>query len=263
MNLLCPTDLTLAADVALSYAGHIAACASGDVTLFHALSKKDAQGDGVDLKKAHGSTLEHMASKGVKVTEVQREGAFLKEIVAESGKGHTMMVTGTHGVRGLRQEVMGSDMLKLVRQVVVPSLVVQVYSPRTIKMDHILMPVAGHDDITPLLDAVCSLAKTCGARVDVYQQMVDGQTTSNALLMNKVKMLERLAKEGIKHTEVNEPVEKFYEGFVLRTIRHARNTGVSCIAIMAQASGEHKKIADKEKQELITNELGVPILCAV
>src|SRR5690606_4954247 len=54
MNLLCPTDLTLAADVALSYAGHIAACASGDVTLFHALSKKDAQGDGVDLKKAHG-----------------------------------------------------------------------------------------------------------------------------------------------------------------------------------------------------------------
>lgn len=90
-----------------------------------------------------------MASKGVKVTEVQREGAFLKEIVAESGKGHTMMVTGTHGVRGLRQEVMGSDMLKLVRQVVVPSLVVQVYSPRTIKMDHILMPAAYHDDITP------------------------------------------------------------------------------------------------------------------
>lgn len=263
MNLLCPTDLTLTADVALSYAGHIAACAKGDVTLFHALSKKDAQGEGVDMKRTHGGTLEYMASKGVKVTEVQREGAFSKEIVAESAKGHTMMVAGTHGVRGLRQELMGSDMLRLVRQVTIPSLVVQVYSPRTIKMDHILMPVAGHEDITPLLDAVCTLAKTCGAKVDVYQQMVDGQTTSNVLLRNKVLMLERLAKEGIKHEQVNEPVEKFYEGFVLRTIRYARNADVTCIAIMAQASGDHKKIADKEKQQLITNELGIPILCAV
>lgn len=263
MNLLCPTDLTLAADVALSYAGHIAACAKGDVTLFHALSKKDAQGEGVDLKRTHGATLEHMAGQGVKVTEIQREGAFSKEIVAESSKGHTMMVAGTHGVRGLRQEVMGSDMLRLVREVTIPSLVVQVYSPRVVKMDHILMPVAGHEDITPLLDAVCALAKTCGAKVDVYQQMVDGQTTSNALLRNKLLMLERLAKEGIPHEEVNEQVEKFYEGFVLRTIRYARNAEVTCIAIMAHASGEFKKIADKEKQELITNELGVPILCAV
>src|SRR5690606_16218789 len=189
--------------------------------------------------------------------------AFLKEITAESNNGHALMVAGTHGVRGLRQEVMGSDMLRLVRQVAVPSLVVQVYSPRTVRMDHILMPVAGHDDISPLLNAVCSLAKTCGAKVDVYQQIVDGKATSNALLRNKVHMLERLAQEGIPHAEINEPVEKFYEGFVLRTIRYARNAGVSCIAIMAHASGEHKKIADKEKQELITNELGVPILCAV
>ncbi|HRQ85088.1 MAG TPA: hypothetical protein PLV70_08265, partial [Flavobacteriales bacterium] len=75
--------------------------------------------------------------------------------------------------------------------------------------------------------------------------------------------LQRLKKEGIPYKEVNEPVEKFYEGFVLRTIRYARNNNVDCIAIMAQASGEHKKIADKEKQKLLTNELGVPVLCAV
>jgi len=260
MKLLCPTDLTLAADVALSYAGHIAACTSGDVTLFHALPKKSQE---ADLKKVHGPMLEHLAGQGITISEVQREGAFLKEITAESNNGHALMVAGTHGVRGLRQEVMGSDMLRLVRQVAVPSLVVQVYSPRTVRMDHILMPVAGHDDISPLLNAVCSLAKTCGAKVDVYQQIVDGKATSNALLRNKVHMLERLAQEGIPHAEINEPVEKFYEGFVLRTIRYARNAGVSCIAIMAHASGEHKKIADKEKQELITNELGVPILCAV
>ncbi|MBK7286487.1 MAG: hypothetical protein IPI95_04920 [Flavobacteriales bacterium] len=82
-------------------------------------------------------------------------------------------------------------------------------------------------------------------------------------MANKVKMMERLAKEGIKHEEVHEPVEKFYEGFAVRTIRYANKVGASCIAIMANASGDHKKIADKEKQELLVNEKGIPILCAV
>ena len=263
MNILCPTDLTLAADVALTYAGSIAKHASGNITLFHALSKKDAKGNGVDMRKTHADNLDHMAKQGVKVTEVQREGAYLKEITTEAGNGKAMMVVGTHGVQGLRQEMLGSDMLKLVRQVPVPTLVVQLYASRKVDMQRIVMPVAGHDDITPLLDAVCLLAKAFGSEVDVYQQLVEGDATSNALLRNKLKMIERLGKEGIKHHEVNEAVGKFYEGFAVRTIRHAHKVGAGCIAIMAKASGEHKKIADKEKQEMLTNAKGIPVLCAV
>ncbi|HMN05653.1 MAG TPA: universal stress protein [Flavobacteriales bacterium] len=263
MNVLCPTDFTQAADIALTYAGQIAKQASSKVTLFHAISKKDAAESTKELKKAHAANLGHWAAAGVKVVPVLREGAYMKEVVEESTKDHALMVAGTHGVRGLRQELLGSDMLKLVRTVAIPTMVVQPYSPRTVKVDRILMPVAAHEDITPLLDAVCLLAKPFNAHVEVYQQLVEGQSTSNQLLLNKVKMLERLADEGIKHTEVNEPVEKFYEGFVLRTVRYARNNAVDCIAIMAHASGEHKKIADKEKQEMITNEVGIPVLCAV
>jgi len=263
MNLLCPTDLSLAADIALSYAGHIAKHASGEITLFHALAKKEAAPDDTVLGKAHEANLGQLATAGVKVHQVLRAGPFMKEIAAESAKGHSLVVMGTHGVRSLRQEILGSDMLRLVRSVAAPSLVVQAYSPRQVRMKKILMPVAAHDDISPLLTTVCTLARSCGSEVEVYQQLVEGQSTSNQLLLNKQQMLERLKKEGIPYKEVNEPVEKFYEGFVLRTIRYARNNNVDCIAIMAQASGEHKKIADKEKQELLTNELGVPVLCAV
>ncbi len=263
MKILCPTDLTLATDIALSHAGNIAHGDKGEVTLFHVLTKEEVKNNDLGNPGPHVKTLEHLSKLGVKVNRVDREGSPLKEIVVEAGKGHSLMVAGTHGVQGLRQEWLGSDMLKLVRQVPIPTLVVQMYTPRTKKMGRILMPVAGHDDITPLLDAVCLLAKTYGAEVDVYQQLQEGSTTTNTLLANKVKMLERLAKEGIKHEEVNEPVEKFYEGFALRTIRYAHKVGASCIAIMAHASGDHKKIADKEKQDLLVNEKGIPVLCAV
>ncbi len=263
MKLLCPTDFTLAADIALSYAGHIANRSSGEVTMLHAYEKKGKAVEATDLAKAHAATMESMTRAGARCTPLLREGAYMKEIAAESANGYGMMVVGTHGVQGLRQELLGSDMLRLVRTVAVASLVVQVYSPREVRMDRILMPVAGHDDISPLLKAVTTLARTCGAHVVVYQQLTEGQSTSNKLLRNKLQMMEHLAKAGIAHSEVNEPVEKFYEGFGLRTIRYARNNNVDCIAIMAQASGDHKKIADKEKQEMLTNEKGIPVLCAV
>jgi nucleotide-binding universal stress UspA family protein len=263
MKILCPTDLTLAADMALSYAGNIAGQTSGSVTLFHAMSKKDAKENGADFRKAHGALLDELTAKGVKVDQVQRDGAFMKEIVSEAGKGCRLMVAGTHGVQGLRQEMLGSDMLKLVRTVPVPSLVVQLYSKRAVNMERIVMPVAAHSDISPLLRAVSMLAKAYGAEVIVYQQLVEGDSTSNALLKNKMAMLDHLKAEQIKHSEVNEPVGKYYEGFATRTIRYANKVDAGCIAIMSAASGEHKKIADKEKQELLTNEKGIPVLCAV
>lgn len=263
MKILCPTDLTLATDIALSHAGNIAQRGNGEVTLFHVLTKEEVKTNDIGNPGPHVKTLDLLSKQGVKVNRVDREGSPLKEIVAEAKNGHALMVAGTHGVQGLRQEWLGSDMLKLVREVPIPTLVVQMYSPRTENIGHILMPVAGHADITPLLDAVCLLAKISGAEVDVYQQLQEGSTTSNTLLANKVKMMERLAKEGIKHEEVHEPVEKFYEGFAVRTIRYANKVGASCIAIMANASGDHKKIADKEKQDLLVNEKGIPILCAV
>lgn len=263
MKLLCPTDFTLAADIALSYAGLIAKRSAGEVAQFHVFEKKSQPTPPAEVQKAHAATLSRLEGEGTRCSQLVREGAYMKEIAAESAQGYGMVVVGTHGVQGLRQELLGSDMLRLVRTVAVPSLVVQVYSPREVRMDRILMPVAGHDDITPLLNAVTTLARTCAAHVVVYQQLPEGQSTSNKLLRNKLRMMEHLAQAGVSHSEVNEPVEKFYEGFVLRTIRYARNNNVDCIAIMAQASDDHKKIADKEKQEMLTNEKGIPVLCAV
>ena len=62
---------------------------------------------------------------------------------------------------------------------------------------------------------------------------------------------------------MNEGVQKCYEGFALRTIHYTPTAGASYIAIMAHTSGEHQKIAEQEKQDLIMNEKGIPVLCAV
>lgn len=260
MKILCPTDLTLAADVALTHAGHMASRLKDGITLFHVLAKEESKG-GSDMSE-HSANLDELGQLGVKVQKLQREGSPVKEITSESGKGYRLMVAGTHGVQGLRQTWFGSDMLKLVREAAAPTLVVQSFTSRAPLSGRIVMPVAPHKEIGKLLDAVCMMAKANGSEVDVYHMLREGDAASNSLLANKDKMIKRLSKEGIGHREVNEPVAKFYEHYWERTIHHAHAVAAGCIAIMAEASGEHKKIADEEKQALLVNKYGIPVLCA-
>lgn len=75
-------------------------------------------------------------------------------------------------------------------------------------------------------------------------------------------MVEWLGKEGIAVKTVEEPSTSFSVGFSWPTIDYAKRVGAGCIAIMSVASDEYRYIADAEKERLLTNEPGIPVLCA-
>lgn len=260
-DILCPTDFTPASETALHYAAALSNKMNASITLLHVVAKEDR--NAAALEKAADLMVAQTGNMERRVNEVLREGDPLKQISVESGQGHALMVVATHGLRGLRQSLLGADILKLVRRSAIPALVVQEKSPRAVEMKRIVMPVAAHADIDKLLNAVCLLARTCGATVEVYQVMRPGDQPSDQLLKNKTHMLTRLAQDGIAHEEVNEPSSVFSAGFAEQTIRHAQAAGADCIAIMAQASDDHRWIADAEKERVLTNEHGIPVLCGV
>ncbi|MFT3885884.1 MAG: hypothetical protein QM724_10780 [Flavobacteriales bacterium] len=172
------------------------------------------------------------------------------------------MVAGTHGVHGLRQSLLGADILKLVRHVATGSLVVQQHSPRK-PIERIVLPVSGHADISNLMDGVCALARAYPAEVLVYQLVRPGEQPSDQLLANRSRMFDRLREENIPHRDVVEPSTVFSVGFAEQTIRYADSVGAGCIAIMAKASDEYRWIADAEKERLLANVPGIPVLCAL
>lgn len=261
-DILCPTDFTGAAARAQRYATVIASRSAASITLLHVLDKHHQQEDALSKASALMGSAADQLLKEVRVNEVFREGDPLKQIIAEAQKGHTLMVVGTHGPRGLRQSLLGADILKLVRQVPVPSLVVQADSPAEVRMERIVLPVAGHADIHNLLDAVCWLAGLHGSEVHVYQVMRPGEEPSDRLLRNKVTMLEQLERQGVRHVETNVPSTVFSLGFAEQTIRYAQEIGAGCIAIMAKASDDYRFIADAEKERLLANAHHIPVLCA-
>ncbi len=261
-DILCPTDFTKAAERAQVYATEIAARSSASITLLHVLDKRDNESGALANASARMGSAADMLTPANKVNEVFRAGDPLKQIIAESSQGHALMVVGTHGPRGLRQSLLGADILKLVRNVKIPSLVVQAESPEHPNLDRILMPVAGHADIHRLLDSVCHLARTFNSEVHVFQVFRPGEQPSERLLRNKHLMLDRLKAENVRCVEDNVPATVFSMGFAEQTIRHAHDIGAGTIAIMAIASDEYRWIADAEKERLLMNEHGIPLLCA-
>lgn len=262
-DILCPTDFTPAAASAQRYATVIAAASSSSITLLHVLDKHHHQSDALASASAQMGTAADKLLRTGKVNEVFREGDPLKQIIAESEKGHALMVVGTHGPKGLRQSLLGADILKLVRHVAIPSLVVQAESPADPRMDRILLPVAGHADISGLMNVVCLLARTFSSEVHIFQVVRPGEEPSEQLVKNKATMVTTLDLAGVKHVEANVPSTVFSMGFAEQTIRYAQEIGAGAIAVMAKASDDYRWIADAEKERLLTNAPGIPILCGL
>ena len=260
-DILCATDLTPAADIALHFALQIADRSSSQVTLLHVVEEGDANGpDGLNHLGRLDDQVQRMNGTE-RVRKLLLEGHFMTRIAEESERGHALVVMGTHGPRGIRQTLFGADILKLVRRISQPTLVVQETTPTENAFDHIVMPVAGHADIDRLLEAVSMLARIHASEVHIYQLVRPNEEPSEQLIANRKRMMERLHEEHVRCVQVMEPSTHFSIGFAEPTIRYAERIGAGCIAMMSHASNDHRYIADAEKERLLTNDAGIPVLC--
>ncbi|MBK8338794.1 MAG: universal stress protein [Flavobacteriales bacterium] len=260
-DILCPTDLSDLGRTALAHARQLADRTSSSVTLLHVRDSSERKGARAEEVEALLNTDAAGASGAAQVNIKLRDGNFLKEIQQESREGHTLMVAGTHGPRGLRQTIFGADILKLVRNIAIPSWIMQAASPVSF-VERLVMPVAGHSDITGLLKATVMLARAFGSEVHVFQLMRPGESPSDRLLQNKLRMLQHLAEQGVTHVEANEPSAVYSIGFAEQTIQYARKVHAQGIAVMATASDDYRYIADAEKERLLMNDAALPVLCS-
>lgn len=259
-DLLCTTDLTPASVTAMRHALALGDRLGARLSLLHVLGRNERdEAAKARVTQAIQAELDQAGASQARV--LLPDGDFKEEIIAESGRGHLLLVMGTHGPHGLRQSLFGADILKLVRKAAVPSYVVQAESPTDKELARIVLPVAGHQDIKRLMDAVCMLAQAFSAEVHVFQLMRPGESPSDALLTNKLRMMERLQQEGIRYVEANEPSTGFSVGFAKATVEYASRVDAGAIAIMAHASDEYRYIADAEKERILANEARIPVLC--
>jgi nucleotide-binding universal stress UspA family protein len=259
-KIIVPVDFTEASDTAVAQASLLNETLHVNIELLHIVNSNEHSKEEFLLDKI----AEALSEKGIVAFPKIIKGSVLSAIndYAKEGK-FDLMIVGTHGVRGIRQNLFGADILRLLKGNPCPSIVVQKTSKPVNHFNKILLPVGSHDEFLGLARAVAQIAKASKARVIIYSINRPMEETSEELNINKQNAKQLFLDEGIMVSEVSEPSSVVSFGFAKQTILYAEHNDVDMIAIMAHASSEHSYFANADKERMLMNEKGIAILCSL
>jgi nucleotide-binding universal stress UspA family protein len=192
------------------------------------------------------------------------EGNINTEIIkAAKDQEYAFMVIGSYGFKGIREKLLGSDILKLVKNIPIPVLAVQDsgYNFPSGGIKRILFPVSSHTTFQKIIDATVFIAKLYDAEVIVYTVNKPGFSWSDLFKSNIDKAINAFEKNAVKYQRVNEPQTTYSAGYAKQILQYAGKINADLISVVSVATSEHHNIADSDKERLLTNELHIPVLC--
>ena len=263
-RILVPTDLTSAASKAVEFAIMLARKGGTGLTLLHVNDDPLESFEQVEAK------LREIAAgisgnANIDCNFILKKGKNIFNVIPDVAceECFRMMVIGTHGIRGLRQKLVGADILRLIKQVPIPVLVVQKESRLPVGgFKKILLPVGGHLTYGHLVDATVYTANLFDSDVQVYSIEKPGFEYTDQLKKNLEATKASFEKNMVHYKRVIEPQSVYSVGYAKQTIQYAQNAGTDLIAIMSVPTEEFYFFADSDKESLLTNPMNIPVLCA-
>jgi nucleotide-binding universal stress UspA family protein len=254
-----PYDFSTLSDVAARQACMLKMGQPVRLTLLHVCSEDDRNEQTVELDSIANKLS---AEFGIEVLSQVVIGDVLPSIdLISSGSDFQLMPVGTHGVKGIRQFLFGSDILRLVRHAHCASLVVQETSRPKASLKKVLLPAGAHISYIRLAESLISLLKANESEVLVYTIRRPMEELSEALVQNRAKAVELFTGAGIPCRIVEEESNVVSFGFAKQTLSYATANAVDLIGIVPQASDEFTYMADAEKERFLINDAGIPVWC--
>jgi nucleotide-binding universal stress UspA family protein len=259
-KILVPSDFSDASHAAVDLAATIAAKNDMGLSLLHIRNGKSI-GDSEDqminiiqsLKVKHNLESDYIIKKGSIFSEISK-------VACEDC--YRMMVIGSHGFKGFREKFFGADILKLVKTIPVPVIVAQKnYTIPGSGIKNIILPAASHDDFHRIVQATSFIAGMFDARVHIYTIEKPGQEWPEKLKSNIEKAKETFDAHRVRYIRVNEQATTYSVGYSKQTLQYAEREGVDMICLMSMPTKEYHYFADSDKEQLLTNEAGIPVLC--
>jgi len=259
IEIVVPFDFTEAAEKAIHQASLLNKQIPVTINLLHVVQSNDSMEIELKLK----DEVKKFADSGIPFNVVIEKGSVLPTInsVCNKLQAH-LMIIGTHGSKGIRQGLLGADILKLLKSNPCPSIVVQKTSEAVKQFNQILLPVGSHENYSSLVDAVILIASSAQAEVIIYSIKRPNEDPSDILIQNTQLTISKLKERDILFKEVSEESNMVSFGFAKQTIRYAEEHKVDLIAIIPNTSIDHAYFANADKEQLLTNPQGIAILCS-
>jgi hypothetical protein len=181
---------------------------------------------------------------------------------AADEQGIDLMVIGSHGFKGLREIILGVDILKLAKNICIPVICIQKdYNIPEEGFKTILLPASSHKLFHNNINAIVSLARWFQAEVHMYSINKPKIPWPDSLKSNIETAIKTFESERINFKRVNEQENILFPGFAKQILNYAKKINADLISVMSEPSFEYYYFADIDKERLLTNRLQIPILC--
>ena len=157
--------------------------------------------------------------------------------------------------------MMGADILKLIRAIPAPVLIVQKESRiQEEGFKKLVFPVGGHENFGRQIEAAVLMARIFSLEIQIYSVRKVGDEWTPTLKKNIRESEEAFQRNDIPYSRIDEEANVFSVGYARQTLKFAANSGSDIISIMSDPTREHYYFAQADKQEILTNEHHIPVL---
>lgn len=258
-TILVLVDFTETADRSVQQAVSLAAHDGGELVICHVAGSRDSDDD---IEPKLQEYLRKVEETGLHGRTLIGHGNLFKE--ASSIVKHLqpdLVVVGTHGVRGLKQNIFGADIYRLVSGLPAPTLVVNDHAD-TVKGGYrkVLMPVSHHANYVEKIKTTSRLLSPDGEIV------IFAISKPGLELDEQIKQNINAAKVWLEESQINFEYQevdskKYSLGYAKETLAAISDQEVDLISIMTNVSEQGALFGKMDKENLLVNQIGLQVLC--
>jgi nucleotide-binding universal stress UspA family protein len=258
-SILAFVDLTETAIKTTQQAIDLAKLKGAEVLLCYVFPNRPTEGE-VDEKLQPYSKL--CADAGVSFKKLEVFGEFFSEAYnTVANYVPDLVVVGTHGKVGLKQTLFGSNIYKLVSKLPCSTLIVSDNTnPSQGGFKNILMPVSAHKNYINKINATINILGSDG-KIGIYSLNKPGVGHSDKVISNIKAAKEKLEERNINYTYIESDASKFSIGYSKESINLVEENNGDCISILVNISEEGMAYGKIDKENLMLNNKGIPVLC--
>lgn len=253
-------DFTGVCQLAMEHTALIARQSLAQVFLLH-IASKDKEATDKNIKNEIREFAKILDDEGIPFTVQIDYGDFFERIEESVlSLNVDLLIVGTHGIKGVKQDFLGSNVLRLLRLVKVPALIVQGHcqTPHEGYLN-ILVPLKGKLKSLSIIERTKNFAEVFHSK---YYFLSYYNSDNKAEILNQSKDLAGLMQNAGFETVIEEDETSLYSSSFSKSIIEYADIEEIQLIVMCVDDYENTDYFDEyDKENILLNRLGKAILC--
>ena len=196
---------------------------------------------------------------GIKLEYVLRQGNPAEELTAQAREDNAaLLIVGTHGMSGMKTNMLGRNSYKTIEQSPVPVLIVREDFNFNKSLENIVVPLDNSDDTRQKVNIAATFAKTFGSTIHLLGLYTATAADVRGIVNNYVKMVERYLEKNEINFETN--YIEVTKNVTADTLDYATKLQADMIVIMTEQEKNLSSLILGTYAQQMINQSTIPVV---